>query len=66
VPACGATVGYIGKQPETVAGAVLSAFLMVFGFLPLAMGSAALAAPFVRKACHRGGSPRSVAVQQDS
>ena len=43
------TVGFIGEPPETAAGAVLSAFLMVFGFLLLAMVSASLAAMFVRE-----------------
>lgn len=41
------TVGFIGEPPDTTAGAVLSAILMVFGFLLLAMVSAALAALFV-------------------
>ena len=43
------TVGFIGEPPETPAGEVLSAFLMVFGFLLLAMVSAALAALFIRR-----------------
>jgi voltage-gated potassium channel len=43
------TVGFIGEPPETVAGAVLSTCLMVFGFLLLAMVSASLAAMFVRE-----------------
>ena len=43
------TVGFIGEPPETPVGQVLSAFLMVFGFLLLAMVSAALAALFVRQ-----------------
>lgn len=43
------TVGFIGEPPETVAGAVLSAVLMVVGFLLLAMVSASLAALFVRE-----------------
>jgi voltage-gated potassium channel len=43
------TVGFIGEPPETVAGAALSAILMVFGFLLLAMVSASLAAIFVRE-----------------
>jgi hypothetical protein len=43
------TVGFIGEPPETPAGEVLSSFLMVFGFLLLAMVSAALAALFVRQ-----------------
>jgi hypothetical protein len=42
------TFGFIGQPPGTVAGAVLSAFLLVFSFLLLAMVSAALAAIFVR------------------
>lgn len=43
------TVGFIGEPPETTAGAWLSAFLMVLGFLLLAMVSASLAALFVRE-----------------
>jgi len=43
------TVGFIGETPETVAGAILSAVLMVLGFLVLAMVSASLAALFVRE-----------------
>lgn len=43
------TVGFIGEPPETTAGAVLSALLMVLGFLTLAMVSASLAALFVRE-----------------
>ncbi|RYP82692.1 hypothetical protein EKO23_21155 [Nocardioides guangzhouensis] len=43
------TVGFVGEPPETVAGAVLSALLMVLGFLLLAMVSASLAALFVRE-----------------
>lgn len=43
------TVGFIGEPPETTAGRVLSAVLMVFGFLLLAMVSASLAALFVRE-----------------
>lgn len=43
------TVGFVGEQPETTAGAVLAAFLMVFGFLLLALVSASLAALFVRE-----------------
>lgn len=43
------TVGFIGEPPETPAGAVLSAVLMVLGFLLLAMVSASLAALFVRE-----------------
>jgi len=43
------TVGFIGEPPETTAGAVLSVFLMVVGFLLLAMVSASLAAMFVRE-----------------
>jgi hypothetical protein len=42
------TVGFIGEPPETTLGAVLSAVLMVMGFLLLAMVSASLAALFVR------------------
>jgi hypothetical protein len=43
------TVGFIGEPPETTAGALLSALLMVVGFLTLAMVSASLAALFVRE-----------------
>lgn len=43
------TVGFVGEPPRTDTGIVLSAFLMVFGFLLLAMVSAALAALFVRE-----------------
>lgn len=43
------TVGFIGKPPETTAGAILSVALMVTGFLLLAMVSASLAALFVRQ-----------------
>lgn len=42
------TVGFIGKPPLTTTGAVLSAALMIIGFLLLAMVSASLAALFVR------------------
>ncbi len=41
------TVGFIGKPPETEAGAALSVVLMVLGFLLLALVSASLAALFV-------------------
>jgi Ion channel len=43
------TVGFIGEPPETTAGAVLSAALMILGFLLLAMVSASLAALLVRE-----------------
>ena len=43
------TVGFIGEPPETIAGAALSAALMIFGFLLLATVSASLAALFVRE-----------------
>ncbi|HEU5036651.1 MAG TPA: potassium channel family protein [Nocardioides sp.] len=43
------TVGFIGEPPETIAGALLSAVLMVVGFFLLAMVSASLAALFVRE-----------------
>lgn len=43
------TVGFVGEPPETTLGAALSAFLMVVGFLLLAMVSASLAALFVRQ-----------------
>jgi voltage-gated potassium channel len=41
------TVGFIGAPPTSLAGAVLSVVLMIFGFLMLAMVSAALASLFV-------------------
>ena len=43
------TVGFVGAPPETTAGAVLSAVLMVFGFFLMTMVSASLAALFVRQ-----------------
>ncbi len=43
------TVGFVGEPPETPAGVLLSAFLMIVGFLLLAMVSASLAALFVRQ-----------------
>ena len=45
----GTTVGFIGEPPETRAGQVLSAVLMILGFLLLAIVSASLAALFVRE-----------------
>ena len=41
------TVGFVGEAPETPAGAALAAFLMLSGFVLLAMVSASLAALFV-------------------
>jgi Ion channel len=43
------TVGFVGEPPETLEGAVLSAVLMVIGFLLLATVSASLAALFVHE-----------------
>jgi hypothetical protein len=43
------TVGFIGHPPTTAGGAILSAVLMVVGFLLLAMVSAFLASMFVRE-----------------
>jgi voltage-gated potassium channel Kch len=43
------TVGFIGEPPETRAGELLSAALMVIGFMLLALVSASLAALFVRE-----------------
>ena len=43
------TVGFIGEPPETRPGEILSAVLMVVGFLLLAVVSASLAALFVRE-----------------
>lgn len=42
------TVGFVGRPPTTEAGAVLSAVLMVSGFLLLSLVSASLASIFVR------------------
>ena len=42
------TVGFVGRPPSTQAGAVLSAVLMVSGFLLLSLISASLASIFVR------------------
>jgi Na+(H+)/acetate symporter ActP len=41
------TVGFVGGSPETAAGQVLSAVLMVVGFLLLAVTTAAVASLFV-------------------
>lgn len=43
------TVGFIGEPPETVPGKLLSVGLMLFGFVLLALVSAALASLFVRE-----------------
>jgi voltage-gated potassium channel len=43
------TVGFIGHEPSTVAGRLLSAVLMVTGFALLAMTTAAVASLFVRE-----------------
>ncbi|QNN54196.1 potassium channel family protein [Nocardioides mesophilus] len=43
------TVGFIGEQPETVAGALVSVALMLSGFVLLAWVSAALASLFVKE-----------------
>jgi len=43
------TVGFVGEPPETTTGAVISALLMVLGFLLMAMVSASLAALFIRE-----------------
>ncbi len=43
------TVGFANGTPETVGGKVLSAVLMVFGFVLLAMTTAAVASLFVRE-----------------
>lgn len=42
------TVGFVGDTPQTVAGRIASAVLMVFGFLLLAMTTAAIASLFVK------------------
>jgi hypothetical protein len=41
------TVGFVGGSPETTAGQLLSAVLMVVGFLLLAVTTAAVASLFV-------------------
>jgi voltage-gated potassium channel len=43
------TVGFIGGEPSTVAGRLLSAILMLMGFALLAMTTAAVASLFVRE-----------------
>ncbi len=43
------TVGFAGAAPTSDLGKVLSGFVMVFGFLLLAMTTAALASLFVRE-----------------
>lgn len=43
------TVGFIGEAPETVAGRLLSALLMVSGFGLMALVTAAVASLFVRE-----------------
>lgn len=43
------TVGFIGETPETVAGRLLSAALMVSGFALMTLTTAAIASLFVRE-----------------
>lgn len=43
------TVGFVGRPPTSAAGAVLSAVLMIAGFLLLSLVSASLASAFVRE-----------------
>ena len=43
------TVGFVGDTPHTVAGRLASAVLMVFGFVLLAMTTAAIASLFVKE-----------------
>jgi hypothetical protein len=43
------TVGFVGGSPQTVAGRLASAGLMVFGFVLLAMTTAAIASLFVKE-----------------
>jgi len=43
------TVGFIGERPETVAGRVLSAVLMISGFALMTLTTAAIASLFVRE-----------------
>lgn len=43
------TVGFVGAEPSTVAGRLLSAALMLMGFGLLAMTTAAVASLFVRE-----------------
>ena len=43
------TVGFVGEAPETAAGQVVSAILMVSGFALLTVATAAIASLFVRE-----------------
>lgn len=43
------TVGFVGHEPSTVAGRLLSSLLMVMGFALLALTTAAIASLFVRE-----------------
>ena len=43
------TVGFVGETPETVAGRILSAVLMVAGFGLMALTTASIASLFVRQ-----------------
>lgn len=43
------TVGFVGAEPTTTAGRILSAVLMLSGFALLAMTTAAVASLFVRE-----------------
>jgi len=43
------TVGFVGDTPHTVAGRLASAVIMVFGFVLLAMTTAAIASLFVKE-----------------
>ena len=43
------TVGFVGPPPKTVGGAVISAVLMLTGFMLLSLVSASLASLFVRE-----------------
>jgi voltage-gated potassium channel len=55
------TVGFIGDPPHSVAGELLSAALMIFGFFLLALISAGLASLFVQHDEH----PVDVAERRD-
>jgi hypothetical protein len=43
------TVGFVGEAPLTTAGKIISAVVMVLGFILLAMTTAAVASLFVRE-----------------
>ena len=43
------TVGFVGETPETTAGRIVSAILMLSGFAVLTLATAAIASMFVRE-----------------